>query len=59
MAEFDLQITGGTVVDGTRVPRYQADIWIKDVPSSAVAGDHWAGARVLRRGAGRSIGFLT
>ena len=30
MAEFDLHITGGTIVDGTRVPRYVGDIWIKD-----------------------------
>ena len=30
MAEFDLHIKGGTVVDGTRAPRYQADVWIRD-----------------------------
>ncbi len=30
MAEFDMLIRGGTVVDGTRVPRYKADIAIKD-----------------------------
>jgi len=38
MAEFDLQITGGTVVDGTRVPRYQADIWIKDGKIAQIGG---------------------
>src|SRR5207247_4608100 len=37
-AEFDLQITGGTVGDGTRVPRYQADIWIKDGKIAQIGG---------------------
>ena len=30
MAEFDVVIRGGMVVDGTRLPRYQADVGIKD-----------------------------
>ena len=30
MAQFDTIIKGGTVVDGTRVPRYKAEIGIKD-----------------------------
>ena len=38
MADFDLQIKGGTVVDGTRVPRYRADVWIKDGKIAQVGG---------------------
>ncbi len=30
MAEFDTIIKGGTIVDGTRVPRYKADLGIKN-----------------------------
>jgi len=30
MAEFDTVIKGGTVVDGSRIPRYKADVAIKD-----------------------------
>jgi len=30
MAQFDTIIKGGTVVDGTRVPRYKADVGIKN-----------------------------
>ena len=30
MADYDIIIRGGTVVDGTRTPRYNSDIAIKD-----------------------------
>jgi len=30
MAEFDVVIRGGMVIDGTRLPRYRADVGIKD-----------------------------
>src|SRR5262250_26379 len=38
MADFDLHIKGGTVVDGTRVPRYRADVWIKDGKIAQIGG---------------------
>ena len=30
MAEFDVVILGGMVIEDTRLPRYQADVGIKD-----------------------------
>src|ERR1700722_15528084 len=38
MADYDIHIKGGTVVDGTRVPRYQADVWIKDGKIAQIGG---------------------
>ena len=30
MTDYDIHISGGTIVDGTRTPRFKADLWIKD-----------------------------
>jgi N-acyl-D-aspartate/D-glutamate deacylase len=38
MADFDLHIKGGTVVDGTRAPRRQADVWIRDGKIAQIGG---------------------
>jgi N-acyl-D-amino-acid deacylase len=38
MADIDIQIKGGTVVDGTRVPRYQGDVYIKDGKIAQIGG---------------------
>jgi N-acyl-D-aspartate/D-glutamate deacylase len=37
MAEFDLIIAGGTIVDGTRIPRYSGDIGIKGGKIAAIS----------------------
>ncbi len=38
MTDFDIHIKGGTIVDGTRVPRYRGDIWIKDGKIAQIGG---------------------
>src|SRR5260370_7872614 len=38
MADYDIQIKGGTIVDGTRVPRYRGDVWIKDGKVAELGG---------------------
>ncbi len=38
MADFDLHIKDGTVVDGTRVPRYRADVWIREGKVAQIGG---------------------
>ena len=44
MQEFDIHIKGGVVVDGTRVPRYKADVWIKDGKVAKIGGRVKGGA---------------
>ena len=44
MRTFDLIIRGGTVVDGTGVPRYKADVAIKDGRIAMISGVIKAGA---------------
>ena len=36
--EYDIHISGGTIVDGTRVPRYKGDVWIKDGKIAQIGG---------------------
>jgi len=38
MPEFDIHVKSGTIVDGTRVPRYQGDLWIKDGKIAQLGG---------------------
>ena len=44
MTAFDVHIKGGTVVDGTRVPRFQGDVWIKDGKIARIGGRAAGGA---------------
>lgn len=39
MPMYDVQIKGGTVVDGTRAPRHQADVWIKAGKIAQIGGE--------------------
>ena len=48
MAEYDLVISGGTVVDGTGIPRVRADLAIKDGRVAMISGRiHGNGAKEL------------
>jgi len=38
MADIDIHIKSGTVVDGTRAPRYRADVWIRDGKVAQIGG---------------------
>src|SRR5215469_1477544 len=38
MADIDILIKGGTVVDGTRVPRYRGDVYIKEGKVAQIGG---------------------
>ena len=44
MNEFDLVIRGGTVIDGTGVPRRRADVAVKDGRVAMISGNIPAGA---------------
>jgi N-acyl-D-amino-acid deacylase len=45
MAEYDIHIKGGTVVDGTRAPRYRGDVWIRDGKVAQIGGRSPGAAR--------------
>ena len=48
MAEFDLVIRGGTIVDGTGIPKFRADLGIKDGRVAMISGRiNGAGAKEL------------
>ena len=44
MAAYDIHIKGGTIVDGTGVPRYRGDVWIKDGKVAQLGGRAPGGA---------------
>ena len=44
MPEFDLVIRGGTIVDGTELPRYQADLAVKNGKIAMISGRIPAGS---------------
>ena len=43
MTEYDLVIRGGTIVDGTGIPRYRADLAVKDGRVAMISGRIGAG----------------
>lgn len=42
--EFDVHIKGGTIIDGTRLPRFRGDLWIKDGKIAQIGGRSPEGA---------------
>ena len=44
MAEYDVLIKGGTIVDGTRAPRYVSDVAVKDGKVAKIGGRRGAAA---------------
>ncbi len=38
MAEYDLVIRGGTIIEGSNVPRYRADLGVKDGRIAKISG---------------------
>ena len=38
MSDYDLHIAGGTIVDGARNARFQADLWIRDGHIAQIGG---------------------
>src|SRR6201999_1126656 len=60
MAEYDLIIRGGTIVDGTRTPRYISDIAIKNGVIAKIGGLKGASAARELDAAGRIVapGFV-
>ena len=60
MADYDIIITGGTIVDGTRTPRYVSDIGIKDGKIAQIGGLKGKTADRVLDAAGRIVapGFV-